>query len=590
LESTGKEKQLYKKIESIAIVYVLENQTSIDSMDTLSPINTENATKKRIRASHTRKETTCKIVAFDVLRSLKRRKRSERKIAALLEVPNSTMQSWRAAEAARRVPRELETFISTPAGAAFLQRVIMAAYQTIHFGCGGIRSLQEFLRLSQLSNFVASSEGALHAFSVRCEEYIVEFGEREERKLAEGMGKRKITAALDEMFRGKHPCLVAIEVVSNFILLERFTEDRKAETWTSALKPRLDDLNLELQQVVSDQGSGIRSCSEILGVRHVAELFHAQHELTKATSAPLSAQEREFEKSLSEAEEKLKKKIERYGADSNEAQGARATRNLKHHGLEMRKERRQKVREAKKELGRIYHPINMKTGKLQTVDEIKSGFDKQLNIIEVCANEAGLKSSCKKRLVKARRTFDSMISNLTCLFALYVALVGDLKCDESQECFFNEVVFPLCYLKTVWRRLQKKDRDKLVNLREELERKLTEASYSEEMKLSWMRRGSEIADLFQRSSSCVEGRNGMLSLYFHRFHRFNTRGLRALTVVHNFHTRRVDETTAAERLFGSNHQNLFESIVLNVRIPGLPRVQNHDPLKRQLWRKKRLAA
>jgi hypothetical protein len=67
-----------------------------------------------------------------------------------------------------------------PAGAAFLQRVVISAYQTIHFGCGGIRGLQEFLRLSKLSHFVGSSYGALQAFSMRCEEYIVAFGENEE--------------------------------------------------------------------------------------------------------------------------------------------------------------------------------------------------------------------------------------------------------------------------------------------------------------------------------------------------------------------------------------------------------------------------
>lgn len=560
-------------------------------MDTLSSINTENTTKKCINATYTRMEASCKIVAFNVLRSLQRQKRSEREIAALLEVPNSTMQSWRAAEAARNVPRELKLFLSTPFGTEFLQRVVMAAHQSIHFGCGGIRSLQEFLHLSQLSCFVASSEGALQNFSVRYEEHIIKFGEVVETTLSDGIKKKKITASLDEMFRGKHPCLVAIEAVSNYILLEKFTDDRKAETWKSVLKPRLDDLNLELQQVVSDQGSGIRACSEELGARHVAELFHAQHELTKATSAPLAAQEREFEKGLSDAEKILTKKIKRYGLNSQQVQKATATRNLKGHGLKARQERNKKVREAKKELGNIHNPINMKTGKLQTANDIKSKFDEQLDIIEVCVNEAGLAPSCKKRLAKARRTFDAIVDHLSYFFTLYMALVTDLQCDESQECFFNEVIFPLNYLKMVWRRLKRKERDKLAALKGGLEKKLAEASYSEEIKQSWMQRGKECAELFQRSSSCVEGRNGMLSLYYHRFRRLNKRGLRALTIVHNFHTRRADGTTAAERLFNVKHPNLFESLVSDVRIPGRPQKQIHDPIKRQIgWEKRRAAA
>jgi len=138
----------------------------------------------------------------------------------------------------------------------------------------------------------------------------------------------------------------------------------------------------------------------------------------------------------------------------------------------------------------------------------------------------------------------------------------------------------------IWRQLPKRERDKLKQLRDELEQRLKDASHSENQKEIWLKEGEEGAGLFQRSSSCVEGRNGMLSLYYHRFHRLNTRGLKDLTVVHNFHTKRSDNTTAAERLFGMKHLNLFESLVMTVRIPGRPRKQYHDPQKRSMGREK----
>jgi hypothetical protein len=99
---------------------------------------------------------------------------------------------------------------------------------------------------------MASSEGAIQAFWNRCEIYIIKFSEGEEQRLALKMRRRKITAGLDELFRGRRPCLVAIEVVSNYILLEKFTEDRTADTWKKELEPRLNDVNVELGQVVSD--------------------------------------------------------------------------------------------------------------------------------------------------------------------------------------------------------------------------------------------------------------------------------------------------------------------------------------------------
>ncbi len=80
----------------------------------------------------------------------------------------------------------------------------------------------------------------------------------------------------------------------------------------------------------------------------------------------------------------------------------------------------------------------------------------------------------------------------------------------------------------------------------------------------------ECAQIFQRSSSCVEGRNGHLSLYHHSLHRLTDRKLEALTAVHNFFTKRRDGTTAAERFFGAKPKDMFEWLLERVDLPGRP--------------------
>jgi Family of unknown function (DUF6399) len=550
-------------------------------MEPLSAISQENSTTKRSRINRSKPEIYRKIIAFEEILSLKNNHKSRREVANLLEVANSTMQSWRIPKSPQGLSPELIEFFSTLEGQEFLKRITMSAYQVIHFGSGGIRGLQEFLCLSKLDQFVASSFGTLQEFSVRCEEFIVKFGEREEAQLVEKMQRRKITAGLDEMFRGRHPCLVAIDVVSGFILLEKITEDRKAETWTKELKPRLENLNVELTQVVSDLCGGIRSSAKDLGAKHIPELFHSQYELSKATAAPLASQEREFENAVVEAEEKLKKVVSKEGSDSERAREALKVCNLRKLGLEKRRERSQKVREAKKKLGKIHHPINMSTGKLQTAEEMKVKFDEQLKIIENVTQEACLSQPCLKRIEKAKRAFGGIVEYLKYFFIVYAAFMMELRLSGKQEEYFNEVIFPLCYLRMIWKRLSKKDREEYTKLREDLEAKLNCPPCSEKLKNELMRTGRECAELFQRSSSCVEGRNGMLSLYYHRFHRLNERSIKALTTVHNFHTSRSDGTTAAERFFGSKHENLFESMLVNIRIPGSPKRQYHDPVRRQ---------
>ena len=87
----------------------------------------------------------------------------------------------------------------------------------------------------------------------------------------------------------------------------------------------------------------------------------------------------------------------------------------------------------------------------------------------------------------------------------------------------------------------------------------------------------DCADLFQRSSSCVEGRNGRLSLHHHGLHALSKTKLTALTVVHNFFMTRSDDTTAAERFFGSAPADLFTWLVERVDGPARPAALRRKP-------------
>ena len=80
---------------------------------------------------------------------------------------------------------------------------------------------------------------------------------------------------------------------------------------------------------------------------------------------------------------------------------------------------------------------------------------------------------------------------------------------------------------------------------------------------------SEAVALFVRSSSCVEGRNGRLSLYHHGQGPLSEVRLRALTAVHNYVVKREDGTTAAERFFGKKQRDAVSWLLQ--RMPELPR-------------------
>lgn len=78
------------------------------------------------------------------------------------------------------------------------------------------------------------------------------------------------------------------------------------------------------------------------------------------------------------------------------------------------------------------------------------------------------------------------------------------------------------------------------------------------------------ADLFQRSSSCVEGRHGPLSLRPHHLHQLSPRRLKVLTIIPNDLIRRSDSITATERFFRVEPQDLFEYVRDRLGVPARP--------------------
>ena len=81
-----------------------------------------------------------------------------------------------------------------------------------------------------------------------------------------------------------------------------------------------------------------------------------------------------------------------------------------------------------------------------------------------------------------------------------------------------------------------------------------------------------LAEVFQRASSNVEGRNGYLSLRNHQLRGLDLSRKRAcLIAMHNFFLTRPDGTTAAERFFGQTPRSMCAAILDPVDLPPAPR-------------------
>ncbi len=137
----------------------------------------------------------------------------------------------------------------------------------------------------------------------------------------------------------------------------------------------------------------------------------------------------------------------------------------------------------------------------------------------------------------------------------------------------------LCLQRTKKKKEKESIRATLHRLEEELSKDVLRGQMTIGVQAVWKNKALECAHVFQRSSSCVEGRNGQLSLKFHAFRRMNEQTLKVLTILHNFFIRRADGTTAAERFFEQKPRDLFTWLLDKVELPR-PRKKHRRLAKR----------
>jgi hypothetical protein len=544
-----------------------------------------------------RSGTIAEVVEFEAARE---RAISQRQFAKERRLPRTTLQYWLSRKAAIDADPEVIAFFESPVGLAFLHRLVIAAHLVFtQVGPCGIRLICEFLELSELDRFVAASYGSQQQVSRKMEEEIGSFGKQERARLATGMAPKKISICEDETF---HPetCLVAIEPVSGYILVEKYAEHRDAETWNEAIKQGADGLAVEVVQSCSDEAAGIlRHVREELGAHHSPDLFHAQQELHKATSLALESQVSEASQEMEQAEKRVleaKEEFQNYRRNPprggfppdfpKRIESARQAEAATRSGLEAAQGRRDGMREAIRGLSEDYHPYDLNSGCKIEAQEVEKRIEGRFAEIDRVAEEAQLSEGSRKRIEKARRLIESFVATIA-FFHLSVEMwVKELRLTAEIEQVVLKELIPALYLQRAAKKQSTAEgRAKVMAayqpMLERIRGPASELSKLPAEDRAKVERGAvQAADLFQRSSSCVEGRNGQLALRHHSLHRLSNGKLGALTVVHNYYLTRSDGTTAAERFFGAKPRDLFGWLVDRLDVPARPAAKRSKTVRK----------
>jgi uncharacterized protein DUF6399 len=511
---------------------------------------------------------------------------SQRQYAQHTAIPRSTLGYWaRRHDPAQDDPQlhpDLVSFLHGCAGEAFLRRVVTAALATFCLqGACGLRLVSAFLERTQLDRFVACSRGALHPLLVHLESDLAAFRDQHQARLARQMQPRRITVVADEHFHGPDNCLVAIEPVSNFILVECYAPRRDADTWQRAIREGIEGMPVEVVQLTSDQATGLLCCAEKgLSVAHSPDLFHGQRDLLKPLLLPLARPVEQAQKDLQKAAgltERLDVPAEQPQSDDDLLSLIEAVRQ------QMAAEQRlQELSQRKDEavfevrgLGDDYHPFDRHTGSPLTAQEVGVRLGDHLGRLDEVVRQAGLGERATEAVNRCRSWVGILVGCVGWFWGLAQARVGDLELTQEQEVVVYENLLPGCYWEAAAGRARtSEERQRLKQMAASLKEQawaeggaLSELSEEERGRVRRLAR--ETAGLFSRSSSCVEGRNGRLSLQHHGHSRVSQRRLVALTVIHNYVVGRPDGTTAAQRFFGQKPPDVFSWLL--ERLPDLPR-------------------
>ena len=243
---------------------------------------------------------------------------------------------------------------------------------------------------------------------------------------------------------------------------------------------------------------------------------------------------------------------------------------------------KERMNAAVADISEAYHPVDLATGKMRTPEQVRQSIELSFDALGEIADEMDVAQRGQELLAKARRMVPEMIGALAFFFKSVIAALAAADLTSEQIRLVFDCLIPLAYLKMAESKA-KGERRQTIRLTIETLSALAHAAASplmvatEETRVRLMELAQQCAEIFQRSSSCVEGRNGLLSLHHHAGRNLSAQRLRILTILHNFDIKRADGTTAAERLSGAEHPDLFEWLLARQPAPPRPASSRSPP-------------
>jgi hypothetical protein len=476
---------------------------------------------------------------------------------------------------ARRNQHPESCLWETPEGRQWLIRLVVATLYTFALKRGvGMETISEFLARLNLETQIGCSPSALRSLMQKLEGSLVEIGHRWEQEGVKSGEVREIVGGVDETFL-QLLMLVFLDLPTGYLILEDVAEDRSYDTWHNLVKERLDTLSTGVLYLVSDRAKAlVRLAVTGLECLSMPDFFHVTHEIVKCYSLALGRHLRQAHKQLQEAKERVAKHAERDPGSPARIK-AQAELEASQAAVERWEEAKGIYRDHLESLSFSLHPFDLSDSTPQTSDQVESRLRATVAAIQDWAVTYGL-ASRQETMTKVLK----QLPDLAALVDFWWACVGqdleDFTLSPLWKSWVQECLLPLTYWQA--QLAQTRGVRKKAKIRQALEavqaRFMAHAITQElnpELLEQWQDWATQRVSAFQRTSSAVEGRNGMLSGLHHNHRGLPKRRFQVWRILHNFDCRASDGTTPAARFFNHEFPDLFETVLSY--IDELPRAR-----------------
>jgi hypothetical protein len=492
-------------------------------------------------------------------------KSSVHRLTQAIERRNSHPESW---------------LWETADGRQWLTRLVVATLYTFGLKRGvGLDTMSEFFSRLHLETQLGCSPSALRGVMQALEAALLETAAAWEQDGQAHGEVREIIGAVDETFL-ERMLLVFMDLATGYLVLEEAADDRTYATWKALVEGRLKELGTGGLYVVSDRAKALIQLAEQgLECLSMPDFFHVVHEIVKSYSLALGQRWRHAQQALTKAQEALTR-LQGARPAAQATREARALVDVRQAEVTRWEEGHHLYRGHLESLSHTLHPFCLLDSTPQTSAQVES---------QLTAAVEGIAALAQRYQLPARHAAMTKVrKQLPALAALVDFWWQGVHQDLEPFClaptwqqWVHEYLLPMVYWanqlpRTRCRRRKAKIQEAWEAVRAAFAQHTITQRLAPYVLTAWQTWATDRVKAFQRASSAVEGRNGILSQLHH-----NQRGLpkqraKVWTILHNFDGRAADGTTPASRFFRRAFPDLFETVLSHVE--DLPRPRQRPQL------------